>query len=199
MSRITSVIGSQSFEKVRDRIALILADELQNQLLIGYDGNLDVDVYTERFVPFGHAELPAVNVMLMRGEYDGQTAVQHDGTYRYIIECCTLGTTDGLKRGDEKAMKALHKLLGVCRSILMDSKYIRLGYTVPFIMNRHVEAISIMDTGKTDATKSVAGRLILVVKVGEESDLAQGRVADGYDTSWTIDDTDEGYLLVHEP
>lgn len=198
MSVINKPIKPQAFEIVRDRIGRILADELNNQGQISYDKDLmRVKVWMERFLQFDKTEVPAINVMLAQGDYSGQTAIQHDGTYRYFIDCYfgAKAGTDG--PGDVKAMFKLHKLLGVCRAIIMDPRYITLGFATPkgFIMNRHFESLNIQNPNERehDADNNVMGRLTLSVKVPEASDPITFTNIKEFVTNVKLDETDKGY------
>lgn len=207
-ARITGIIQQQSFEIVRDQIGFILALELANQFVLNPDPALDVsEVWVERVLQWDKTELPAVNVMLADGTYGGQTVLQQDGTYRYYIEGYVNAKTqratytEGEQPGDQKAMIDLHRLLGVCRSIIEDAKYKTLGFDTPpgFVMNRHIESIQIGQPNQKehDALSSAMGRLILSVKVPE---YPAGYVIpipiSRMDTTVRMEQTDKGYKWI---
>ena len=81
MPKITQAIPPQAFEIIRNRIGLILAEEIDNQSILTYDPDLDLTVWVERTVPFDKTELPSVNVSLARGSYDSKTYRETDSTY----------------------------------------------------------------------------------------------------------------------
>lgn len=196
MSQIIDPISSQAFELVRNRIGEILADELAKQTRITYKPELDATVYIEKFIPFDKIQLPAVNVTLARGEYDNQTAIDSDGTYRYNIDCYHKAPTTSTDAGDSLAMFKLQTLIGVCRAILESSKYKTLGFAAPFIMNRHVENIQIATPAeKKDTTSVVMGRLSFVVRVPEDVDTITPELIAGYDTQVKLGLTDKGYIF----
>lgn len=195
MSQITIPIPTQAFELVRNRIADILIDELANQATITYKPELDATVFTERFVPFDKVEMPAVNVMLTRGDYDNQTTIDSDGTYRYNIDCYHKAPTTSIKDGDSEAMRKLQTLIGTCRAILESSKYITLGFVAPFVMNKHVENIQIAaPPDAKDSSSVVMGRITFVVRVPEEVDKLTPELIAGFDTQVKLGDTDKGYI-----
>ncbi len=195
MSLIKSIIPPQNFELVRDRIGAILAEELAGQVILSDNMDLDVDVYVERFVRVNHSEMPVVNVLLARGEFAGQTAIQADGTQRYNVDVYTSAKAKEGQDGDSMAMIKLQRLLGVCRAIIEDPQYLTLGFAPPSIMFRHVESIGVIDPpGKEeDATSSVIGRMVIVVKVGEVPVLKDGVAWVGSDTVMKLAETDLGY------
>lgn len=199
MSVINGIISSQSFEIVRDRIGAILADEFANQALLTGDPALKAKVFVERFIAFGHSELPAINILFDREEFVSRTAVDAQGLSRYIVQCYTSAKTDDVERGDTKAMIKLQKMLGIVRAIIMDPKYVTLGFANPFIWNREIESITVADPGRTpDATNSVTGRIIVLVKMPETTELISPTLAAGFDTTVRLEETEMGYRFIDD-
>lgn len=197
MSKINGIIPERSFETVRNRIGEILADEISNQFnVLTQDLNLNAKVWVERFIPFGHAEIPAVNVCLNRGMYSGQTAVQADGTYNFHIDLYVKAKTDATDDGDKKAIFRLHRLGGVIQAILENPVYQTLGFQAPFVMSRHVKEFLIADPSGTikEATSAVMGRLNFSVLVPESYQLKVPNLIAGYDTTVKLYETEEGYF-----
>lgn len=199
MSIINAIIPAQSFEIIRDRIGAIIADELSNQQRLSGDLNLKAKVFIERFIAFGHSELPAINILFDREEFVSRTAVDAQGIGRYIIQCYAFAKTDDIDRGDTKAMIRLQKMLGIIRAIIMNPKYVTLGFLNPFIWNREIESITISDPGRSpDATNSVTGRIIITVKMPETTELIEPTLAAGFNTTVRLADTDMGYRFVDD-
>jgi hypothetical protein len=199
MSLITGIIPPQNFEVVRDRIGVILADELAHQYqLNGNNADLKAPVFVERFTPFGQDELSAVNVCLAKGLFTGQTQVQTDGNYTFNIDVYHKAKSQANpdKKGDSLAMFRLQKILGMIRVILENPQYKTLGFTPPSIMNRHVQSIEIADpfSKQHDAVSSVMGRLSYSVRVNETCDLLNPAMIGGYETKVKLYLTDEGYF-----
>ena len=201
-SVISTEIGPQSFEIVRDRIGRILAEELENQYKLTLNPLLKVSNWIERFLPFDNTELPSVNVMLAEGTYDGQTAIQTDGTYRYYIDVFVNAKTKPGDAGDQKAMRGLHKIIGICRAIIQDARYKTLGFPTPsgFIMNRHFESIQIKEPKQkdNDLMSTAMGRLILSVKVPEVTSYIQPVSGQFMATTVKLESTERGYRWVRE-
>ena len=193
MSVINGVIPQQNFEIVHDRIGAILLEELDNQVVLSYNTDLQVEIYKERDLPFGQGELPALNVMMERGEYSGQDMQKQDGMYRFIVEGTFEAKGDDEKNGDTIAMNKLQRLLGVCRAILMDPKYKTLGFAPPFIQNRHIENIYFGRPVRQDGGHTVIGRLTLMVKVAETTELIVPNLIQGFDTTVKLHLTEQGY------
>lgn len=201
MSIITTPITSQSFEIVRDRIGRIIADEMNNQFQITYDGDLLVTNWIERFLQFDKGELPAINVMLAEGNSVQQTQTESQVVYRYYIDVYVNAKSASSDPGDQRAIRILHKILGRCRAILEHTRYKTLGFTAPpgFIMNRHFESIQIQNPNEKqhDALSSVMGRLIFSVKVPEYNGVVEGIASRQFDTSIKLADTEKGYQWVN--
>lgn len=197
MSKINGIIGDQGFERVRDRIAQILLDELANQVVLTYDTDLVFDrVYVERMVPFDHQELSTINVGIERGDYSNQHQGQATGTYRFFIEVNTGGLTkDDGTRGDTASKMRNHKILGKCRAIIEDPVYKTLDFAAgELIEHRHVESFVFAEPTRMDAENVTASRLIVVVRLVETSELlAADVVAVAGDTHVKLYDTDKGY------
>jgi hypothetical protein len=198
MSVITTLIPAQSFETVRDKIGAILADEVHNQSVLDNNNpDLDAIVWIERLVPFDKTELPAINVMLSNGKYDGQTIAQHDGTYNYNIDVHTSAKSTANNNGDKLAMLKLQRLLGIVRAIIHNPKYVRLGFAAPFIIHRGIETLQISDPQiNGDALHSVMGRLVLSVKVPETAELSAPVAIAGNTTAVKLQLTDNGFKYV---
>lgn len=194
MSLITQAIPPQAFEIVRDRIGAILADEINRQFIITGDAELDLDVWVERFVPFDKEEIPTVNVSLVSGAFSGHTQKNTDGLYSYAIDVHAKAKSSEDDRGDSLAVIRLHRLMGICRAILENPYYKTLGFTPPFIMNRHCESVSIADPGRQDATSAAMGRLIFSVRVIENTELVSPAALYMNNTRVKLHETDKGYF-----
>lgn len=195
-SLITELIPAQSFEVVHDRIGEILTEELDAQFLIAGDYDLDIDIWKERDVPFNHSECPAINVMLDRSQYVDQSLQHNNGVFRYIVEIVHKAPSKDAKLeiGDSIAMTKVQKIMGKCRYILEHTKYKTLGFTPPFIQNRHVEEIYFGKPVRQDSAHVAMGRMVFSVKVGETNGEAEASLLRGYDTTVKLYLTEKGYL-----
>lgn len=195
MSIISTVIGSQAYELIRNRISEILADEIANQSALGSDVS-NATVWLERFTPFDNTELPAVNVGLATGNFTGQTLLQSNGTYQYNIDAYVSAETTDTAESDVLAYKKLHRLLGVMRAILENSQYKTLLFAPPFIMNRSVESLSFADPKKDSSIAVAMGRLSFQVKAVETTETLDGAMIQESITSVKLALTDKGYKYV---
>jgi hypothetical protein len=203
MSIITEIIQPQSFEIVRDRIGRILAEELANQFVLNSNG-IEGQVWIERSVQYDKSELIGrkahVNVCFGEGSYGNQDQTQSEGTYKYYIDVYVNEKSNDTDRADVRASVKLQSMLGICRSILEDSRYKTLGFKTPpgFIGNRHYESIQIQNPNqkKHDGDSSLMGRLTFSVKVLEKNGLSLGVASNKYITTVKLDVTDKGYLWI---
>jgi hypothetical protein len=195
MSVITTLLPQQNFELIRDRIGAILSDELSNQsMLHGNNADINPTVFIERTVAFNHSEMPALNVMLARGTYDGQTVKQSDGTYLFNVDVYHKSKSSSGKKGDSEAVFKLHRLLGLVRAILEHELYKTLGFTPPFIMSRKVLDLTVADPESTDAGSTAMGRVVFQVKVIENNPASVPSLIAGYDTEVKLELTDKGFM-----
>jgi hypothetical protein len=198
MSLINGIIQPQAFEVIRDQLGAILAVEVFNQsVLNGNDENLNAKIWIERFIPFDKTEFPSISVALMKGVYSGQTVQQADGTYSYNIDVFASAKSKNGEKGDSMAMVRLHRLLGICRSILDDPKYKTLGFSKPFIMSKHIGELHIAEPGHGDALSSVMGRLIINVKAPENYELISAAMLSMNTTIVKLEETEKGYTYIY--
>lgn len=196
MPQINNLIGPKSFELVRDRLAQVLSIEILNQSTLTGSTLSNAPVYTERFVPFSDTEMPAVNVMLARGDYGMYTAVNQDGTYIYNIDVYHKAKTTPDGRGDMRATKNLQQLVGVVQTILSHHRYKTLGFTPPFIERVEVRDIKFADpVNSKDSNSVVMARLTFAVRVPESISPDSAVLLDGYDTSVMIANSIDGYVF----
>lgn len=193
-AKIPTLIPPQSFEIVRDRIAVILVEEITNQFALGSEQALNLtQVALERTVPFDKEEMPAINVNLQRSTQDDQAAVNTDEITLFNIDCFQSGITTGTNKGDVLAKLKLHRLMGVVRAILENPRYKTLGFNPGFIMNRHVASMDFAEVDPKDGLSITMGRVLFSMKIPENTELITPTVAAGFDTKMTLDLTDKGY------
>lgn len=193
---IFTTIPQQNFEHVMNRIGEILRDELDNQASYGNNTDFECSVYRERDIPFNTGETPAVNIMFDRVDYELQSQTRTEGLYRFIIEVTRNAKGNNDTAGDTLAMIKCQRLVGVIRAIIMNPKYVRLGFDPGFIMNRHIQNIEFGKPIRQDSSHMVMGRITMVVKMMETTELSTPTVAAGYFTGVRIEETDKGYLFV---
>jgi hypothetical protein len=198
MSKIDVQIPRQGFEVVRDRIGEILADELYNQLLMSGNYLFDLRVWVERFVAIDKTEVPCINVVYSNTDYSGSPVINNNGANEYYIDCYARAVTTDDERADQAAMIKLQRLMGVCRYILTDPKYVTMGYAIgtgysPFIKRRYIKKMIIDEPGQYDATSSVRGRIVFAVEFNETYSLITPPPLTDKSTILKLNETDKGY------
>ena len=197
MSVIDKPFGRQAFEVIHDRLGGILAEELDTQAVLTYDPDLlGMTVFKERDIPYSEGETPAMNVTFMRGEFDMQTLIQHDGQFRYAIEVTIEAKGKDNALGDRRAMNRCQKIMGSVMAILRSPKYVRLGFgTSPaFIKNRHVESVEFGKPIRQDSSHTVMGRVVLVVSAVDYAEFVDPVPAAGTRARVYLWDTPQGYV-----
>lgn len=194
MAKISSIIGNSYFEQIRDRIAVILALEIENQLLLSGNYDIDADVWLERNIPFDKVEVPAVNVSLASGNYDNKTMGSVRGSYDFFIDCYCSAKATSVAEADRRATLKLHRLLAICRSILENPVYKTLDFVPPGIQHTSVSSLNIRSAQNTDALNTVMGRLLFKVVATETTSLLTAPEINQFYTSVKIDTSDQGYV-----
>jgi hypothetical protein len=176
MPVITNIITAQSYEIIRDRIAYILFDEIQNQKIVQSNNDLDVTITTENKSPNDKTDLPLVTVSISSGDYSNKHQGSSDGVYTVFIDCYASSKTTNTNDGASLATIKLHKLIGIVRYILEDPQYKTLGYAVggsnlPFILRTFVQNIAFKDIDNNDSYNIAMGRVTFLVTANESNKL----------------------------
>jgi hypothetical protein len=203
MSRINHIITPQAFEFIRDRVAEILKDELDNQFLMSYDADLDVAVEVERSTQFDESELPALNVMIENGAWGQKHMGSSVGTYLINIDAVTSSPATPTQPGDSSSAMKGQKLAGKIRCILEDPQYKTLGFSVlapgkPFIVRVFCSAMQFGTNHGPDANNQSTSRVVLTVEAVETADLLIPKLIAGYDTVVKMGNTSTGYAYTGE-
>lgn len=191
-------IPQQNFEMIRDRVALIIADELAAQLALRpTELEFGAGVWVERAAPFDREELPAVKVYFAASSYDDDGRVTSQGSATIHIEVTARGRSTSTQGAGEVAAKICQKLLGAIRYILKHPTYNRLSFTGrQFIKGITVSDIRIAEpTEQADGFRSVAGQLILQVRYEELNGDLTSTPIEEYGAQIKIDDTEKGYFI----
>ena len=165
---ITTLIGQQNFEKVRDEIGAFLFLELANQQSLG-SGLPDIQGFCEQVADIDKTQMPAFNILFSRGEYERKTNKVIHGTYIYFIDVYANGATDNDDSGDYHSAVMTQRVIGMCRAILDAPQYRWMGFDSSFgIENAGVSSLNVMDkSNPADGMSSTVGRIVLTVKMPE--------------------------------
>jgi len=194
MAQINYELQPRSYEIIRDRLGLIIADELLMQAAVSYEDLFLAPVYVQRSKPVQIEETPVVCVSVDKGAYDNHTVIDSDGEFTFFIDCYTTGSYSGLERGDISASKDAQRLAGVVEAIVANPIYKTLGFAPPFIMRSKVMGFepAIIQRGE-EANLSVV-RLTVVVKAGQAELGSEPISTFTTQTQVLIYNTAEGYL-----
>ncbi len=190
-------ILEQNFELIRDRIAIILKEELANQATRQTNPDLDPYVYTERFSPISKEEEKVLVISIDRLSFDSETQVSQKSSTIYNIDVYTFSKQDDNQTGYYSSSKKLQRLAGLIRAILENPVYNKLDFTPGFINRTSIFEIIFDDGGRNeDASFLRMCRVRFRVEHNEEQLAKAPLVLNGHDTKVYIEETDKGYLFI---
>lgn len=197
-AKILDKIGVQRYELVRDRIAVILKEELVNQSALHSNPLLNAGVWSSRFISFDREEIPAVNINLLDGTYIDKTQLHRQGDYTYTIDVYTSAIGQD---GDKNSVNLGQRIAGIIASILSHPHYKTLDFRPPFLSRTSVESIKRYDTGNENpnieniAFHRIEFKVVMPEHVGPQSHVE----LISNDTTVLIDITDKGYQYLIAP
>jgi hypothetical protein len=192
-------IQERSYERIRDRVGLILAAELANQHAITYNDLFDVKVFVQRTKPIQPEECPLINISIDSGQYSNSTVIDSDGSFRILIHVFTRAESDGNDRGDVLASKEAQKLAGVTQAILMNPRYVTLLFERPFIMRSKIESFGAGIIEKGEATNLAVVESVLTVLASENETASDATELNEISTTVCLYNTENGYLYSGTP
>ena len=196
---IATAITAEAHEVIRDRIVEILEAEMPNQSTLLGDDEVNAAIFKERVVPVGYEECPAVNVMLERVAYEGQTIKHTDSDCTYLIDIYTRGHGGETRRGDTSAAERVQKIARVTRGILEAPVYQTLSFPKPFISHRRmVNGVVSEPRDNKDANHMMMMRLSYNVKAGDINQLQDAREISSARSQMKLDETQKGHKIENE-
>ncbi len=210
---IPSIIPQQNYELIRDRIGLIIFQELENQFDLTGNPDLEkpplnegqypesLEVFIDRITPFDEEELPCVNVGFNGAPYDSNNPLWSEGLNSFFIDVLVKAKAneDGEETdADRLAAIKLASILGKIRFILRYSDYKTLGFAPGFIGNTKVASITILGPLKNtqDANCGLVGRIVFEVKATESVAPIEPINATNFITRVKLSLTDKGYVYI---
>lgn len=224
MAEITRLLGASAFEIIKDQIALVLADELSNQVAL-YDAAIAAEesetnpneellaqyIFNRNSIPGGVSvetstptelfEYPFVNVAYVDTPYqDLSVPSTLYGIHRYAIQVMQISLEDEEVKGDFISMTKTQRLLSICAQILMDKKYRQLGFAPEYSKNighRNIreQKIGVPDKTVADANNPTAGEFFLEVKALDEFPSYTGDVIQETATTMRVTDNDSPFYF----
>jgi len=199
LKKLDSLIDKvDTFELVRDQIALILLLESTNQHSLALaagkkDDFYNVRIFTERANPFNDFQnidtdpdadkRPIININYENSNFplDRGNVVEKqtsESSFNIDMFACAISESKGSAGhipGDEAAAKALHAVIRLVRNILMSAlnTYLQLRGTVT---KRWPQSINMFqpDQNQNTVQNVIAARMILTVDFGETSQQIAG-------------------------
>jgi len=194
MSKINAIIPQFNFDLIADRLASIIAIELNYQVAVDYDDKIDAKVFIERSIPIDASELPMVNVAFAGADYDNKKQTSKDGSYTFEIDAYTKSKTDASEMSDKKATKTLQRILGIINYVLEHPAYKTLDFAPGFIATTLVQSIKIQDPkGAKDVDSVKMGRISFAVRVWESTTDEPVTNVLQYNTQVQIEESEQGY------
>lgn len=195
MAILRNIIPKQNFEIVRDRLADIAIDEINNQLLYTGDTDLVLNYGVEQRIPIDKNELPLLNIAVAQGNFENKNVGDANGIFSYNFDIfCDKSSTSSL-RGDTAAALHAEKIIGILTAIFSNAQYRTLGY-VPGsggFIRISVGAINIGDINNGDARTTVMGRLVITCTFSQTTPLLDANLLEGYDTRVKMGTSEQGY------
>lgn len=197
MAKLNYKIKPRAWETIRDRIAEILASEIQNQIDLNYLAEIDPEITLERS-GFDMTDTDTVNVSFAQGRPDNKDITGADGSYLFNVDAYTKAKTTDDAGGDQLATLKVQTMLGLIESIMDHPVYKTLGFKAPYISRVWLGETNVAQMGKNDMKNIAMGRVQVNVKVFENHILTTPTLAEGFDTAFTIGTSDKGYKIVTE-
>lgn len=194
MALINYELPTRAYELIRDRIALIIEDELVQQAAITYEDLFLLPVYVQRSKPFDPSEVRMINVSVESGRFDNQTVIDSDGEYTFFVDVFGIGSYNGVDDGDKLASFEVQRLAGTIQAILSSPLYVTLGFDRPFIMRAKVTGFEPGTIDRGESANISVCRVTFVVK-SSQNEISQPAI-NSFVTSTQVllYETELGYL-----
>lgn len=196
MSKIDYIINERAHIPIRNRVALILTDEMMNQSAMTYDTDFELPFYIQRYKPVTPDECPIGVVSLGSGKYDNRTVEKADGTVDVLIDIYTKGFSTSEHSGDVISSFQGHKIASIVMGVLENPIYKRLDFAPPFIQSCHIDGFESGDVERNDAVSMYVVRVTLNVKYTQAEQLIDPIPIGGNDTQVKLGETDKGFLYI---
>lgn len=193
-------ISQQNFELIRDRIALIIKEELDNQASAGRQNNSELtgSVFIERYTPANEGEGTVICVNTDSCEYADQTPISQSNETRFFVDITSDKKASPTADGYELSGKKNARIAGLIRAILQNPVYDRLQFSNGIIERRSVKNIRFARVNdEQDAYYTRMSRVEVLVKMNEPVTGITPGIPEGYDTNIKIESTNEGFKLTY--
>lgn len=193
---ITEIIPLQNFEIIKDRLGVILLEELSNQIRLQCK-DIDLGVFIERQEPYDEAEDVIVNISENNIGYGSIDEKTSQGNISFNIDVYASGNATIDFDGNTITRKKLDIFKGWIRYILSSTKYQTLAFPKGFIGGTYVDSIQNDDNyGTQDGAFVRMARLQFSVRANENQQMWNGLEFTGNDTVIKLDNGTKGYKLI---
>lgn len=197
---IDTIIPESNFEKIRDRIASILAVEILNQSKLQHDEELNVTVFTERYTQPSSEEGLVIIVGVDRNNLEHHTNIDYRNQCTYNIDIYSFARADNSNaNGYYLSSKKGQKVAGLCTKIIQNPQYIRLGYddvSPRFVGGRRITGMQFdIPQDPQDASHPRMCRIQLDVNFNDSVQGVNGEAIEGIDTNIEIGESEKGYFI----
>lgn len=199
MSVINNIIPESNFEKVRDQLAAIIADELAGQYALTDDEDFNVNVYTERYTLPQSDEGKVIIIGIDRIRFDNHKQTAFDCSVTYNIDFYSFSKSDSSDNGYYLSASLAHKLAGVVSKIIQNPRYLRIGFSDKSIVSNRSISDMLFDhpNDARDATHPYMCRMQIDVRVSEPVNYTPDSInIESINTTVEIANTDKGYLFI---
>ena len=193
-------IGQQNFELVRDRLAVIIKEELDNQASAGRQNNTELtgSVVIERYSPASEGEGTVICINTDSCEYADQTPISQSNEARFFVDISSDHKAESTANGYELSGKKNARIAGLIRAILQNPVYDRLSFANGIIERRSVRNIRFARVNdEQDAYYTRMSRVEVLVKMNEPVQGISVNPQDGYDSNIKIESTTKGFKLTY--
>jgi len=184
---IEEEIGLGNFELVRNRIGIILAEEIYNQL-DKTNSDLDLGIFIERTIPIDDSEEAVINVSVADVNYQDHNLISMQGSYNFFIDVYATQIN---------SPERVQMLLNYIRYILSNQRYRTLDFRPGFIGGTYVNSFEIKtDLIAQDSSFVRISRLIFNARIMEGEKQNEGIDLYLNETNYKIGESPFGYKVI---
>lgn len=193
MAVIDHIIGTDNFQAIRDRLAVILLDELGGQYTLTDDNDLNItQIWRERRRPFNLSELPAINLSISSITPSDKFGGQRQQEILFNIDIYDVKVYGEDTDADQTSMDTAWKVLRVI-SYILDHPHYRDLQLKPYIFHTETSRANAGEAEMSDGARCGVLRLEFMVKtMSEFTPLGLTPLTLGATTA-KIEQTDKGY------
>lgn len=191
------------FISVRDQLYTIISTEIANQATLETNAVKkaflqSLNVFQERFTPYGPDELPNINIVFGGGILgpSSRGTQKHNPEFFIDVHCEAATSVDDdsdvVTYGDTAASKMVHKVLNILRIIITFPEYQSL-LLKPLVGHVDVTGFEMFQPQRNtdEANNLIAGRIKLEISLEEKTQANNNTdLIDGNDTVITPETTD---------